>query len=116
MIAVIPLVYQNFDFDCSRACAAMVAPETPAPRPNSNGLSCEKFRAWAESHGILVAEGFGHTPQAGDILLFPMHFVVYAGETKKYIKINDPWDGKVRLSRRRFKGLWEGWLLRVNPA
>lgn len=112
MSTEIPLVYQETGYTCSLACALMVKPNLPPPRPNIHGLSCEKFREWAENHGILAAEGYGHTPQPGDILLFPDHFVVYVGETKKYLKINDPWAGKVRLSRRRFKGLWQGWLLR----
>lgn len=112
MSTSIPLVYQETAYTCSLACARMVKPDVPPPRPNIHGLSCDKFREWAVNHGILVAEGHGHTPQPGDILLFPDHFVVYGGETKRYVKILDPDLGRVRMSRRKFRQTWEGWLLR----
>lgn len=110
----IPLVLQCHDFDCSRACALMVAPGIKPPRPRRDkGLKPEQFVKWAQENNIYVNSGFELDLQLGSICLIMYgpntHYVVYVGSTSKYLKFNDPERGKIRLSPSRFRKIWTGW-------
>lgn len=111
---MIPLVLQKHDFDCSRACALMVAPDIKPPRPHkTRGLKPEQFVKWAVENDIHVNSGFELPLVPGSICLVmdgpDTHYVVYVGSTSKYLKFNDPWRGKIRMSPVQFRKIWTGW-------
>ena len=110
----IPLVLQKHDFDCSRACALMVAPGIKPPKPRRDkGLKPEQFVKWATDAGIYVNSGFELDLHVGSICLIMYgpntHYVVYTGSTKRHVKLNDPTRGVIRMTHGQFKKSYTGW-------
>lgn len=112
---MIPMIFQKYDWDCSVACARMVAPDTPPPEASPLlGLLPEQFVSWADKSGVLLTHGFNLVPTAGMVALVKLggedsHYVVVNRVTKRHTFVNCPVNGVARFTHRQFKKIWTGW-------